>query len=375
MILAPSDFESSHVHLATPLLVRSGFGWVVSANEHAVWWRQLGRGTTRVALRSPNSSPWQPRRITPSPTGGLVDLGFAAATAEAIYMRSSRGVYGHGPTALLRRHGILQRSLHTEQSMPIAARAGDRRPFPDQAGWVWVDGDTAYRCRPGGHTEAFIRIPGRIGAWDVGPRGAFWCTDGNGLWVASAKNLARRVSTTVLEHLAIDLDELQPGDFVFDDQGTAIALAEAQSTREVRLAGMPSLGRAVDAIVGLSPTPLTFPDPFPAARATSHDGCVVRICAGVMEVWRTPGPPRVASLPTTAHPLAIAGPHQGIVTVLTSAGIHGFTLDGHPAPAQPGSLRDDPCSTHISATDAGDVWWTDDGMVAPLCLGSDITRQ
>ena len=193
--------------------------------------------------------------------------------------------------------------------------------------------------------------------------------------MASAQNLARRVSTTVLEQLAIDLAELQPGDFVFDDLGTAIALAEAHDTRELRLTGTPGLGRTVDAIVGLSPTPLTFPDQVPAARVTADDGCVVRISAEVMEVWRTPGPPSAAPLALPAHPLAVAGPHEGVVTVLTSAGIHGFTLDGHPAPAQPGRLHDDPCSTHISATVAGDVWWTDDGMVVPLYLGSDITRR
>ena len=107
VIRAPHDFESSHLRLATPLLVRSGFGWVVSANEHAVWWRKLGSVSTRAALRKHVCVGTTANH--PSPTGGLVDLGFAAATVDTVCMRSSQGIYGDGPTALLRRHGVLQR--------------------------------------------------------------------------------------------------------------------------------------------------------------------------------------------------------------------------------------------------------------------------
>ena len=206
------------------------------------------------------------------------------------------------------------------------------------------------------------------------PRGAFWCTDGNGLWVAAAQNLGHRVSATAVERLALDLSALEPGDFVFDDQGTAMALAEAPDTRELRLKGTPRLGRQLDEIVGLSPAPLPFPEPGRAACVTYGEGCVVRISADVMETWRTPGPPTVAPLTLPNQPLAVSGPHQGVVTILTSAGVHGLTLDGRPAPSKPSRLHDAPCSTHISTTDAGEVWWTDDGMVVPLYLASDITR-
>ena len=375
MTHTPQEFAPGDVRLATPLLVRSGFGWVVSANEHAVWWRRFDGTSVRVAVRPPGAPPWEPWRIIPSPAGGMVDLDSVVALPTAVYNRSSSGIYGNGTSALVRRHGRLQQISPPNPSLPVTARAGDRRPFPDQNGWVWVDGDTAYRRRTDGHTEAFVRIPGRIGAWDVGPCGAFWCTDGNGLWAAAAQNLGHRVSGAVLERLALDLWALEPGDFVFDDEGTAMALAEAPNTREICLTGAPRLGRQLDEIVGLSPAPLPFPEPPQAACVTYGEGCVVRISAGSIEVWRTSGPPIVVPLTLPDQPLAIAGPHQGIVTVLTSAGVHGLTLDGRLAPTTPSRLHDASCSTHISSTDAGEVWWTDDGMVVPLYLANDLTRR
>jgi len=357
-----------HFRPGAASLARSGFGWMVSANAHAVWWTHLADGRQVVRVRAPGSVPTDPVAACPRPDGGWVDVGDAVVGQRRMVptLPSGRRTLGH---AIVERRGEQLIRLDTGPlGLPEGAVCHGARPWPWHTGWAWTDGDTAYRCGPDHRAHVVGRVPGTIRHWDVGPHGAMWFTGAGCLWLAGPGQYARRATEAVEAALGLPSELLEAGALVFADDGRALALAESPSARRIHLARRPAAGAEVGDVVGLSPAPLPFPpDPSPAVAHPFTD-TVVRLDDTWLESWDGCGLRARRRHNLFGAPLAI-GVHDGVLTVLTGAGLVAFDPTGRSCSPHPASLNTEPGAHGIHSTPTGSVWWSVDGAVVPLAEG------
>jgi hypothetical protein len=358
--------STSPAHLGEPHLARSGLGWTVAAHPDAIWWTRQTDQQRFIRVRMPDAPPLDLRAVGLRPDGGLVDCGdhvFAPGRSWRVDPDRQRFL-GH---RIVEQHGTRWRVLDgPEPRLPMGARLGSVRPWPDQPGWVWADGDCLYRCTPNHRVSVCVRIPGEIQAFDVGPGGAVWCVGAGCLWVAAPGRFGRRAPPSVVAGLGVPLAELTVGSIVFSDDGSTLAAADQDDGHQILLVPRPTLGPHIGAVTGLSPKPSLFPQSDDSACVLANGDGVVRASQHGLEWWTGRGCERSLPLDLPAPPLAMGGSWSTTITVLTAKGLVGVRQDGTSAPPSPDDLSSRAPSIGVQSTPHGPVWWTATGWVVPL---------
>jgi len=246
--------------------------------------------------------------------------------------------------------------------LPESAHEGGARPWPVKTGWAWAWENTLYRRTPEGRVSVAARLPGPIGAWDVGPDGAVWCVGAGCMWWGPPGRFARRVPLMQMDAAGIALEQLCPGDLLFSDDGHRVVLAETPGVRAICRTGLVpgsdggTIGWTLDA-------ECVDAEERPAARASPGGRGVWRVSRTRLSVWRADAGVVHHAIALPSPPMDMRTHSDDAITVLTAQGAFGFDSIGR-------LCEPDLSALLAPAPDCGrvrvgtqDIWWSADGGV------------